>query len=71
MTLDEKIAALKAWAVANYENGADTFVECWDRNDYVRSLERHGGDLAATQKTHEAVASVYLERQADARNSRW
>lgn len=71
MTLDQKIEALRLWASDNYENGADTFVECWGTSDYVRCLDQHEGDYAEALETLKACASIYLDRQADARNSAW
>lgn len=66
MTLTEKIAKLKAWSAANYERGADTFVECWDDTDYERLIAEHNGSPRAALRTLRACASVYRERQADA-----
>ena len=71
MTEDQKIENLRLWASDNYENGADTFVECWGTSDYRRSLADHGGNYRQTLATLKRVAAVYRERQADARNSAW
>ena len=71
LTQDEKIAKLKSWCEANYTNGADTMVECWDAKDYADSLARHDGSYRETLATLKAVASVYLDRQANARNERF
>ena len=69
--LDDYIGRMKEWAEANYENGADTFVECWSTEDYQRCLDNHDGDFGAAMHTLERCADIYLERQADARNSRF
>jgi hypothetical protein len=59
------IQTLKDWALANYENGADTLVECWGDEDYEEVIREHGADaLAFIQR----IAAVYADRQADARN---
>lgn len=70
MTDREKIDHLKSWAMANYENGADTFVECWDDAEYQRTLDSAGGSVRKALKTLRDVAGVYRERQADARIER-
>lgn len=63
--MNEEIQNLKNWALANYENGADTMVECWEDNDYAQLVRKHGADaLTILQR----IASVYADRQADARN---
>jgi hypothetical protein len=60
------IQTLKDWALANYERGADTIVECWDDEDYEEVIREHGADaLSFIQR----IAAVYADRQADARNS--
>lgn len=66
----ETIAEMKAWCLENYENGADTMVECWDTSDYVDNIERCGGDVEEAWKVLKAVAGVYADRQADARHYR-
>lgn len=62
----EVIKNMKAWCLENYENGADTMVECWDDQDYDDMIERAGSDEVAWEDL-KAVASVYADRQADAR----
>jgi hypothetical protein len=66
MTNDtQAIQALKDWALANYENGADTIVECWGTSDYVELICKHGADALSILQS---IAAVYADRQADARN---
>lgn len=67
----QAIPQLRQWCADNYENGADTMVECWSTSDYVQCLARHDNDYDATLKTLKSVASVYLDRQANARNERF
>lgn len=66
--LDETtaVARMKAWAMENYENGADTFVECWEDGDFLELFSEHGGNFGECMKTLKRMASVYRERQADA-----
>lgn len=63
--MKDQIEAMKQWCLANYENGADTMVECWGDEDYARLW------TAASDpwKLLKDLASVYADRQADARNS--
>jgi hypothetical protein len=64
------IQAMRAWCLENYELGADTMVECWDTDDYQRLIEDdHRGDTAAAWETLKRLASIYQDRQADARRS--
>lgn len=63
------ITKMKAWCLANYEKGADTMVECWETEDYTRMINGCNGDLKEAWAVLRRVASVYAERQADARNS--
>ncbi len=60
------VGQLKAWALANYTKGADTFVECWSDSDYQRLIDEEAKPLAALKR----LASIYRERQADARHYR-
>ncbi len=62
----EVIKNMKAWCLENYENGADTMVECWADQDYDDMIERAGSDEEAWEDL-KAVASVYADLQADAR----
>lgn len=57
------VAQLKEWAKANYEKGADTFVECWEDSDYEEVIAEQADPLAFMKQ----LAGIYEERQADAR----
>jgi len=61
-----KIQAMKDWAVANYNKGADTIVECWDTAEHERVLAQEGGSLPKAIKFMKRLASIWAERQADA-----
>ena len=61
-----KIQAMKDWANANYEKGADTIVECWDTAEHERILEQEGRSLPKAIKFMKRLASIWAERQADA-----
>jgi hypothetical protein len=65
------IQAMKAWAMDHYNKGADTMVECWSDTDYEALFSFEGETRTAAQawRTLQSVASVYADRQADARNS--
>ena len=70
--MQEQIQAMKQWCEENYENGADTMVECWSDTDYAELFTTHDGQPRTAEQAWEslkAVASVYADRQADARNS--
>ncbi len=67
--MDEKIEALKEWAKNNYNNGADTMVECWDDSNYRTLLDDCNGSLPEALAIAKDVADVWLDRQADAVNS--
>lgn len=71
MTRAETIQAMKDWCMENYENGADTMVECWSTEDYERLFSFEGKDETDAQawETLKTVAAVYADQQADARNS--
>jgi len=64
-----EVAAMKAWCLDNYENGADTMAECWGDSDYeaLFTTDTEPRTIAEAWETLKAVASVYRERQADAR----
>jgi hypothetical protein len=64
---DDKVGILKKWAMDNYENGADTFIETYSDEDYALMLDDHHGSVKDTLDTMERMASVWSERQADAR----
>ena len=62
-----QIEKMKQWCMDNYNNGADTMVECWDDSDYNELFM----DVSTKQawKSLKDIASVYLDQQNDARNS--
>lgn len=71
MTRAETIQAMKDWCMDNYSQGADTMVECWSTEDYER-LFSFEGEAHTDEQAWEilkAIASVYADQQADARNS--
>jgi hypothetical protein len=39
--MDKLIAEIKAFCVANYENGYDSIVECFDYADMIEYIERN------------------------------
>lgn len=68
----QTIEAMKQWAIDNYTNGADTMAECWTNADYAdlfTSIDGHPQTTAQAWATLKALADVYADRQADARNS--
>lgn len=71
MTHTATIQAMKQWCEDNYENGADTMVECWDDSDYAELFAFEGKPKTDAQAwaTLHAIADVYADRQADSRNS--
>lgn len=59
--------ALRAWACANYNNGADSLVECYTTQDLVQHFftgKRGGLDRGLVR----SVVGVWADRQADARH---
>jgi len=75
-TVAAEVEKMKAWCLANYEHGADTMVECWTDEDYERMFayddySNRTPTVAEAWATLKDVAEVYLDRQADARNSRF
>lgn len=64
--MDETIEQMKAWCLENYENGADTMVECWEDEDYANLIDS-APSWEEAWNVLKSVASVYRERQADAR----
>jgi hypothetical protein len=66
-----EIKAMQQWCADNYENGADTMVECWSDSDYADlfSFEGEPRTTAQAWETLKSIAAVYQDRQADARNS--
>lgn len=73
-TVAAEVEKMKAWCMDNYENGADTMVECWGNEDYERMFayddySKRTPTVAEAWDVLKSVAEVYLDRQADARNS--
>lgn len=67
--LKREIEKMKQWCMENYDNGADTMVECWEDKDYENLFI---GEFATGLKkdawnTLKSIASIYQDRQADAR----
>ena len=71
MTQAETIQAMKDWCMENYSQGADVMVECWSTEDYAALFSFEGKDKTDAQawNTLKAIADVYADQQADARNS--
>lgn len=70
--MQEQIQAMKQWCEENYENGADTMVECWSDTDYASLFTYPDGQPRTSEEAWDslkAIASIYREREADARNS--
>ena len=70
--MQEQIQAMKKWCEEHYESGADTMVECWSDTDYAELFTTHDGQPRTIEQAWDslrAVASVYADQQADARNS--
>jgi hypothetical protein len=78
-----EIDKMKQWCLDNYEQGADTMVECWDSTDYENLFYTGSADpaivvghitvrprvpFAEAWSRLKSIASIYAERQADARN---
>jgi len=69
MTTEELVAAVKAHALAHYEDGGwDVIVECWEDEDIVRQIGQARTLRGALSKLSPFV-DVMSDRQADARNS--
>lgn len=62
------VQKMKDWAMDNYNNGADTMVECWEDHDYLDIL-RTSKDLDEAMDVLEGVADVFMDQINDARNS--
>jgi hypothetical protein len=79
-----EIDKMKQWCLDNYEQGADTMVECWDSTDYEDLFYTNHNPLdpaivvghitvrprvpfAEAWSRLKSIASIYAERQADAR----
>jgi hypothetical protein len=64
------VAAMKRWALDHYDQGADTFVECWEDVDYAELLHTSEWDQARAMRRLAEIASVFADRQSNARNER-
>lgn len=69
MNTKTNIDILKAYAEANYNNGMDTLVECYDTAEWQELLDDSSGDVDEAKKLMDELAEVFRDRQADARNS--
>ncbi len=77
-----EIEKMQAHCLAHYDEGYDTMVECWGTEDYEQLFYTMNNDkttrkfqpevrctfAAAWERLH-SLASVFRDRQADARNS--
>ncbi len=77
-----EIEKMQAHCLAHYDEGYDTMVECWGTEDYEQLFYTMNNDTttrkfqpevrctfaAAWERLH-SLASVFRDRQADARNS--
>ena len=71
--------AIKLHANANYENGWDTVVECYEDAEIIEEVEREyyrdcttiEQVIAAWGKILGEVAAINADRRADAINSAW
>ena len=68
-SVQEHIEAMKQWCMENYENGADTMVECWEHQDYVDLFASCDGNPADAWRALTTLAEIYRDQQADAENS--
>ena len=66
-TTHTEIKAMKTWCMDNYDNGADTMVECWGDSDYEELFESNTTEEA--WDLLKRIVAVYKDRQADAENS--
>lgn len=71
-TVEQTIEQMKAWCLANYDNGADTMVECWETEDYedlINTARRcHGRSWKSNAwKTLRSVAAIYKDQQQNAK----
>jgi hypothetical protein len=69
--IQNEIQAMKQWCMDNYDNGADTMVECWGDSNYADLFTFEGEPRTALEawETLKTIAAVYKDRQADAENS--
>jgi len=67
MSKEIAIGRMKAWALKNYDKGADTFVECYDDAEWEELWNAGGQRYLKCMKLMRRIASVLADRQADAR----
>jgi hypothetical protein len=67
LTREQKIALFEKWAIKHYNNGADTIIECWEEEDFNALLQTHYNSVMASMRLLRRLASVYRDRQADAK----
>ena len=70
--MKEQVELMKKWCLDHYEQGADTMVECWSDQDYASLFTYPDGQPRTNEEAWhslKAIASIYREREADARNS--
>jgi hypothetical protein len=63
------IEDIKAYAIANYNNGWDNIVECWEDGDILEALSENEFDMAKTIASIQEYVDVIVERDTDAANS--
>jgi hypothetical protein len=68
-TQAEIIKAMQQWCLDNYTKGADTMAECWSDSDFAKLITDCEGNTAKAWENLKAIADIYADRQADARNS--
>ena len=68
---DEKVLVeyIRIHANANYTQGWDEVVECWEDGDILEVLSEVDFDLPKAIAAIQSVVDVLNERKADARNS--
>jgi hypothetical protein len=65
MTEDKKIAALEAFALANYDAGGHWIYECYDRDQYLSILADAAGDLVRAKRILRLVWEALDDRCTD------
>lgn len=64
-----KIETLKAYAEANYDEGMDSFIECYSDDEWLELLNSHNNCVQATKAAMREIAGIQLEKQSNAINS--